>query len=138
MSISAISGSTGSYQASPQDETQQDFLALAKAIKSGDLSGAQQAYATLTQAQSANGTTPDLDSPAGKALAHTGQALQSGDIATAQQSLASLQSHGHRHGGHHHHSKTASDAATTTGAAAATTQTQAAAPPTSILLDITA
>src|SRR5262249_40156860 len=79
---------------------------LAKAIGSGDLSDAQQAYATLTQTQ---GNTPgsNANSPFGQALTQIGQALQNGDLAGAQKALDALRSqtqgahHHHHHGGHH-------------------------------------
>ena len=65
----------------------QSFLALANSLNSGDLSGAQQAYSSLSQLQrfaNANG-------PFAQAMGQIGQALQSGDLAAAQQALSSLQ-----------------------------------------------
>jgi len=65
---------------------QQSFLALVSSIDSGDLSGAQQAYSSLSQLQrfaSPNG-------PFGQAMSQIGQALQSGDLTGAQHALSSL------------------------------------------------
>jgi len=78
------------------------FTQLTKALQSGDLSGAQAAYASLTQAGGGN-----PNSPFAAALQQIGSALQSGDIGQAQQALSSLQQqmqagrahhHGHGHG----------------------------------------
>lgn len=137
MSISAISGSSGVYPTSQQTAQQQELQALTKAISSGDLSDAQQAYATLTQSQSASGDAPDPNSPLGQALAQIGKDLQSGDISSAQQTLSSLKSKAHGHGGHHHH------AAPPDQTASSTTTTSTADPltapsPASSLIDITA
>lgn len=90
----------------PQSSFRQDFQNLTSAITSGDLAGAQQAYATLT-----SDTSRDSDSSAtsqGKnsfqqALNQIGADLQSGNISGAQQTLSSLQQSQGAHGGHHHH-----------------------------------
>jgi hypothetical protein len=82
-------------------------MQMVKAIKSGDLSGAQQAYATLDQMQSSGQiAAPDPNSPFAAALKQIGQSLQNGDLAGAQQTLASLGQHVH---GHHHHHHADSD-----------------------------
>lgn len=145
MSISAISGSSSLYQPSQQTSQQQDLLTLTNTISSGDLSGAQQAYNSLTQAQAAGGNAPDPNSPLGQALAQIGKDLQSGDIGGAQQTLTALksQSKGHAHGHHgHHHAassdQTASTATTATTANTSTTTSSTATPATSSLIDITA
>jgi hypothetical protein len=100
MSISGVSSSSVSNPLIQQDSQRQQLLALTKAIDSGDLSGAQQAYSDLTSSQ--NGSGPDPNSPLGQALAQIGKDLQSGDIGAAQQTLTALRSQvrGHRH--HHH------------------------------------
>src|SRR5262249_58554963 len=103
MAISGVSlGSSASLQ-NPNDPRQQ-FLQLARAISSSNLSGAQQAFANLSQTlgNGANGgDSSNPTDPVSQALAAIGQALQSGDIGAAQQALASLQqAHGAR--GHHH------------------------------------
>jgi hypothetical protein len=94
MAITAIAG-TASQQTNPYAEARQAFSQLASALQSGDLSGAQQAYATLASSPAAQG-----NSPSAQALQKIGQDLQSGDLADAQKALASLQ---HARGHHHHH-----------------------------------
>lgn len=67
----------------------QSFVALLDALKSGDLSGAQQAYSSLSQLQT-NGPA-NANGAFAQAMSQIGQALQSGDLAGAQQALSSLQ-----------------------------------------------
>ena len=134
-SISAVSASaTGSLQTVDQGSSRQQFLQLMKAINSGDLSGARQAYAALTQAQTDTGKQPDPNSPIGQALAQIGQALQSGDINGAQQALAALKQQ-QGQGGHHHHHHAAGGAGPASAAPAAT---PASSPSTSGAVDIVA
>ena len=106
MATSAISNSTPAYQpSSQQTDFRQQFGQLVAAIKSGDLSGAQQAYADLSQLQSSGaGPAANASNPVSKALNQIGQALQGGDISGAQQALAALsqQAQGAHHGHHHH------------------------------------
>lgn len=64
-------------------QRQQNFKALGSALQSGDLAGAQQAFATLSAANPAAASNPN--SP----LAQIGQALQSGNLAGAQQAAQS-------------------------------------------------
>lgn len=80
-------GGAGMWQ-----QQRQNFSQLAQALRSGDLSAAQQAFSQLS-ANSPNASDPN--SP----LAKLGQALQSGDVKAAQQAFSSL----HAGGGHHHH-----------------------------------
>ena len=71
---------------------QQSLAALVSSLGSGDLAGAQQAYAALNQLQ--GGGPPQLanpNAPFAQAMSQVGQALQSGDLTGAQQALASLQ-----------------------------------------------
>ena len=71
---------------------QQSMAALVSSLRSGDLSGAQQAYAALNELQ--GGGQPQFANPNGplaQAMSQVGQALQSGDLTGAQQALASLQ-----------------------------------------------
>ena len=92
MAVSGISSApANNYQINPADDFRQTFADLVKTIKSGDLQGAQQAYASLTQLQS-NGQGPpaNTNSPLNKALSQIGQALQNGDISGAQQMLSTL------------------------------------------------
>jgi hypothetical protein len=116
-SISSINSLTNASSAqsttSPYRKIKQDMQALAAALQSGDLGGAQTAFATLqqdapnltVQSQKANTTNPRA-----QALAALGTALQSGNLTQAQQAFATLQqvtqgvagTQGHHH--HHHHS----------------------------------
>ena len=64
-------------------QRQQNFKALGSALQSGDLAGAQQAFATLMAANPTAASNPS--SP----LAQIGQALQSGNLAGAQQAAQS-------------------------------------------------
>lgn len=115
MSISGVSSASVS-QLPQQDSQRQSLLALTKAIDSGDLSGAQQAYSALTNSQ--NGSAPDPNSPLGQALSQIGQDLQSGDIGGAQQTLTTLrQSHGHHR---HHHAAAPTDTSSQTQTSAPT------------------
>ncbi len=121
MAISGVSlGAPTSFQ-NPNDPRQQ-FIQLAKAINSGDLTGAQQAYAVLSQTLGSNADNPSASSndPVSQALAAIGQALQSGDIGAAQQALSSLQQAQGARGHHHHHGHRA-DAGSAGGATASST-----------------
>jgi hypothetical protein len=103
MAVSSITSSAaGGYQPNQPTDFRQTFGQLVQAIQSGDLSGAQQAYAALSDLQRQG---PTSNSPFAQALSQIGQALQNGDIGGAQQALQSLaqQSQGTHHH-HHHHS----------------------------------
>jgi hypothetical protein len=50
---------------SRRDDNRQPFPQLMKSVRSGDLSGAQQARVALTQAQLDSGTQPDLNDSLG-------------------------------------------------------------------------
>ena len=103
MSISSISNAAPTFQPPPQNNIRQNFQQLSQALQSGDLSGAQQAYATLLQNlpnQGANGSS-NSNNPFQQAIASIGSALQSGDVSSAQQALQQLQ--GQMKGAHHHH-----------------------------------
>ena len=65
-------------------QRQQNFKALGSSLQSGDLAGAQQAFASLLATNPAAASNPD--SP----LAQIGQALQSGNLAGAQQAAQSM------------------------------------------------
>jgi hypothetical protein len=122
MAVSGISTSLSinGYQPSVQQQFQQQLTQLVKSLQSGDLSGAQQAYAALTQLQS-NGSAPSSQNdPLSQALNKIGQALQSGDLTGAQQALAALQQQAqqakgaHRHH-HHHHAVNSAPSTTSPG-----------------------
>jgi hypothetical protein len=71
---------------------QQSFVALASSLDSGDLAGAQQAYASLSELQRA--APPPFANPNGpiaQAMSRIGQALQGGDLTGAKEALSSLQ-----------------------------------------------
>jgi hypothetical protein len=111
MAISGV-GSTPliSFQNSPLTDFRQTYVQLVKAIRSGDLSGAQQAYAALTQLQaSGQGPAADPNSPFAQALSKIGPSLQNGDIAGAQRALAALQGQTRAHHHHHHHGQSSND-----------------------------
>jgi hypothetical protein len=78
------------------------FVQLIKSIQSGDLAGAQKAYASLTQAQS--DTASDPNDPFSQAMQQIGASLQSENIGGAQQALSTLQHELEgKHQAHHHH-----------------------------------
>ena len=104
-SISSGSSASQAYGTGNEKQVQADFKSLATALQSGDLSGAQQAFASLTEdapnlakALSSQGASSPLGSLA--------SALKSGDLAGAQKAFASLTQTKHCH--HHHNSATAS------------------------------
>jgi hypothetical protein len=110
MAISGVSLASPTNFQNPADPRQQ-LLALAKAINSGNLTGAQQAFAQLSQTLGGNSNggggsntnTNNPNDPFSQALDAIGQALQSGDISGAQQALASLQQQAQSGRAHHHH-----------------------------------
>lgn len=86
-------------------QIQQDFQQLGQDLQSGNLSQAQQDYATLTAALPSN-RQQNSNSPIAQAFAQLGQALQSGDLATAHQAFTTIQQdiqQGQATHGHHHH-----------------------------------
>ena len=129
MAVSGISSSSiPSTQATNQQNPPQLFVQLIKSIQSGDLSGAQQAYSSLSQSQGSNAGDPN--DPFAQAMNQIGKSLKSGDIGGAQQALATLQHELEgKHQTHHHHrhgggspppaptTVTATDGSSTTGSA---------------------
>ena len=112
MNIASVD--TGTISTSASSTFQQrasDFKTLAQSLQSGDLSGAQSAFASLQQlagAQSASTqastTASSSTNPIASDFASLGQALGSGDLSSAQQAFAKLQQDMQGvHGGHHHH-----------------------------------
>ena len=97
MAISSLSrGSTAA--ASPnQNEQRRQLLELVKAIHSGDLAGAQQAFGQISQAHQGNPADPVT-----QALASIGDALQSGNIDGAKQALGALKERAQAAVGQHH------------------------------------
>jgi hypothetical protein len=143
MSISKISSNSDYYQNyslngsdSLKQKSQQDIKSLANALQSNDLSGAQNAFASLLQllstasssansqkqsttvsaSGSSNGTSSITND-----LSTLGQAIQSGNLTSAQNDFSKLmqdmQAIGGGHHHHHHHKMSASTQDTTTAAA---------------------
>jgi len=143
MTINNVSSAASLYQTetqSPWKQRAQDFKALQSALQTGDLSGAQQAFATLQKdlPSSAPTTKPSSSSsqstPASKDFQALQSALSSGDLSGAQQAFASLkqdlQSAGKAHKHQHHHSGSESSA---TPVASSTPNTSGAQPVDSAL-----
>ncbi len=114
MSVTSISPNSP-YLSSLQSITQpkQDFFSLANALNTGDLAGAQKAFATLQQDLQIRTQSPLTQVPLGGTIGQDFQALQkaldSGDVSEAKtvfhtlmQDLQQARGH-HRHHGHHHH-----------------------------------
>lgn len=131
MSVNSASSSSV-YQTSGSSNLQQrrqDFKALSQALQSGDLAGAQKAFASLNPSaasaaasgSSASSTTASTASTSpSQALA---QALQSGNLPAAQQAFAAMQNQTQTQGHHHHHhsQQPAAAAPATTSAISSTT-----------------
>ena len=137
MAIAPVS-SPASNVPPPVDPLRQAFGQLTNALQSGDLSAAQSAYASLSQA--AGG---DPNSPFAQALSQIGDALQSSDIGKAQAALATLQQQmqamkvAHHHHGHHHQAS-GSDPSQSTSAPASTSSDPTASTSPANLVDVTA
>ena len=117
VSISGVSAGAA-YQANAAQthfgQARQDFKDLASALQSGDLSGAQTAFAAWQQVMQSGqaGTQQNASQNGGKQnpfaqdMAAVGKALQSGDVAGAKQAFAQLQQDmqavGRGHHRHHH------------------------------------
>lgn len=133
MAISPVSSSSNIPP--PADSLRQAFGQLTSAIQSGNLSAAQSAYTTLSQAQ------PNQDSnPFSQALSQIGDALQSGDIGKAQAALAALQQQmqGLKGAQHHHGPRPVGGADQSQAAAPVSVNSDPTTPPTSTnLIDVT-
>ena len=97
MTISAISASSA-FQTTNYQTYRQAFSQLTNALQSGNVSAAQNAYATLASSPAAQG-----NGPFAQALQQIGQDLQSGNIDDAKKALAALQQQQQQAHGHHHH-----------------------------------
>jgi hypothetical protein len=131
MSVSSITSNSNLNQSDWQNNFQQlrkEFEALAGALQSGDLTGAQNAFADLQKLQpsSSPANSAQTNGQGGGQLAADfkalGDALQKGDMDSARTAFAKLQQdaqsiHHHRH--HRHHASGTQDA----GSNAATTLT---------------
>jgi len=126
MSISSVPSQ--SPVSSFQDPSRQSFGQLVSALRSGNLSAAQSAFAAFTQVAPGQGGGP---------FTPIGNALQAGDIEKAQQALASLQKTMQAANGAHRHPRhpqrgtgdtsqaTAATSGTTTGPTNSSTATNA-------------
>ena len=87
MGMAITSSTAGASQtgAAAWQQNQQNFAALAKALKADNLASAQSAFAALT-ANRTSASNPN--SP----LAQLGQALNSGDLSGAQKAFAAMRS----------------------------------------------
>jgi DNA-binding FadR family transcriptional regulator len=111
--ISAISGVSSLQHQSTTESTKlrQDYAALEKALKAGDMSAAQKAYAKIREdapppppAGSDTGNQASSGTSNAKAQFDAlGQALQSGDLAGAQKAFASIQASMKAHGNQDNH-----------------------------------
>jgi hypothetical protein len=109
MSMTGISNTSPMTSASgPDSSVRTAMQQLTSAISSGDLQGAQSAYATLQQSTGKGNST----GPMAQFLSSVGSDLSNGDLTSAQNSLSTFQK---AHGGHHH--KPAADASSTTDTA---------------------
>jgi hypothetical protein len=124
-SVSPVSSTNPYLLLSNTNQPQQDLTALGNALNSGDLGGAQNAFASFQKdtqnlaiggpsnstANSSTTTTPSQD------MQTLQNALSSGDLSAAKAAYAQLmqdlqQTKGHHH--HHHHHK--ADASSSTSA----------------------
>ena len=136
MNVSGINAATTAYQTSVQSsfkQDAQDFKALQTALQSGDVTSAQQAFASLQKdmqksspAAAATSTPSGQSSPISTDFQTLQTALQSGDLSGAQSAFATLkqdmQSTAAAKGAHHHHHhESASATGSTTQAPNSTT-----------------
>jgi hypothetical protein len=144
MSVSGVSSSSSSSLNQSDwfsliNQWMQDFKQLASSLQSGDLTGAQQAFAALQQLQQNNqsGSQSSTVQPASSStnpiqndFTALSQALSSNNLSAAQSAFSQLQTdmltagpnsasggvqsahHGHHH--HHHHVSSSSDSDSTT------------------------
>jgi hypothetical protein len=122
MSISSISSATPISPPPPaQDSSFRTAMQqLTSAIGSGDVTGAQTAYATLTSLPQASGQA-NSSGPLGQFLSTVGADLNKGDISSAQSTLTTFKA---AHGKHHHHAAppaTATDSSSSSATSTATT-----------------
>nr|MEA2798094.1 hypothetical protein [Phenylobacterium sp.] len=124
MSVTGISNTSPmTSSAGPDSSFRTAMQQLTSAISSGDLKGAQSAYATLQQSSGKGNST----GPMAQFLSSIGADLSKGDLTTAQSTLSTFQKA-------HHHKP--SDASSTTDASSAdATSSQTAS---SNILDISA
>jgi hypothetical protein len=123
MSISPLSSVLSVYSSAQSSQGSgnsrwQDFTELSKALQSGDLGEAQQAYSALQQAGGLPSSATSNNGPVTADFTALGKALSSGNLSQAQSAFSQLQSdiktaqttpsqgstasqvHGHRHHRH--------------------------------------
>jgi DNA-binding FadR family transcriptional regulator len=110
MSINSANVSNAYQSSGPSNlqQRRQEFQALGQALQSGDLAGAQQAFAALNP----NASSSTQSTQSNSNVSQLAQALQSGDLAGAQKAFAAMRSHGH----HHHHQASMPSTASTPAA----------------------
>ena len=128
MSVDSINSTSGAYsqsiqsgQASAFKQRRQDFNALSQALDSGDLAGAQSAFAALQQSMQnvsqGQGGQKTGQNNVQDAMTALEKALSSGDLSGAQNAFATLkqdmQNAGQAHHHHHHHADSTQQSATT-------------------------
>ena len=140
MSVSPITASNAYSALTPTTDAStrpSSFKNLAKSLESGDLAGAQAAFAALQQNAPAGAPAGAAGkaNPIGDDISAIGKALSAGDLTAAQQAFAKLrddgkaaqgtQAAGGHHHGHHGGAKPAGDgdaaSTSTVGAASAAT-----------------
>lgn len=118
---------TQSLRRSQGTQFRSDFASLLSAVKSGDMSAAQQALTAVQNDRAASSTTYSSQPAQGKGQVSTDlqslfAAVQKGDTSGAQQALTQLQTDAQQqaqtrgaqgHGHHHHHHASSSDPSTT-------------------------
>lgn len=130
MSVTGISNTSPMPSSSGPDSSFRTAMQqLTSAIGSGDLTGAQSAYTTLTNLQQSSGKGGSTG-PMADFLSSVGADLSKGDITTAQSALSTFQK---AHGSHHHKP---ADASSTTDASS--TDTASSQTTSSNILDISA
>jgi len=133
MSVSSVTANSDplSQIVNQRKQRQQEFQELSNAIKSGDLTAAEQSFSALQQlfspsaatAQTQNSQQASGQDPVTADISALGQALQAGDLTTAQTDFTQLQKDiqaaGQKH--HHHHHKSAGSTDASTASTASTT-----------------
>ena len=152
MTVSNVSSTLTPYQPvvqSPWQQRAQDFKALQSALQSGDLSGAQQAFAALqnNQQTSTQAANPSGASSPTSQLATDFQslqtALQAGNLSGAQTAFAAVKQDMQSAGGaqrahHHHHHHGGSGGTNSTPASSASSTTNSAGATLNALLNLQA
>lgn len=96
-------------------QMKQAWQQLSESLQSGDLAGAQTAFATITslQQQTSGSASHTNNSQLSKDMQSLGQALQSGNLSAAQSAFAAVQNDLKSTHGRHHHGGSASASAGT-------------------------